>query len=268
MSRAIRGTFGAVAAALLVSTSALAAPDGALADAPEFIGPPPPPVAAPAAAAPAVPVAPAPVAALPTAAPRAAGSARATNAWLRQSARPAAEKLETKAPMSPLRVGAMLVLVAALGGGAYYARRRRKTAPVATASEKLRVLGSTRVGPKAFAVVAEVGGKRLLLGVTDQAVNTLAWLEDGADEEERADRASYPAPVRREADETLQGPSGFLRVLRSAVGSGDARKVAVDEIANSTRDEVTLSRRSKPQSSDELEGQVKGLARRRRRDPS
>jgi flagellar biogenesis protein FliO len=259
MSRAVRNAFGAASAALLISTAALAAPD---AD-PDFIGPPPAPTAAP---VPAALPAPAPAAVLPTPAPRAAGSARPTNAWLRQSPRPAPEKLETKASMSPLRVGAMLLVVAALGGAAFYARRRRQTGrALPRAEEKLKVLGSTRVGPKAFAVVAEVGGKRLLLGVTDQAVNTLAWLEDGADEEEREERVSHPAPVRREADE---GPGGFLRVLRSAVGSGDARKVAVDEIARSTRDEVTLSRRSKPESNDELEGQVKGLARRRRREPS
>jgi flagellar biogenesis protein FliO len=163
----------------------------------------------------------------------------------------------------------MLVLVSVLGGVAYYARRRRQVRPAPTAAEKLRVLGSTRVGPKAFAVVAEVGGKRLLLGVTDQAVNTLAWLEsDAADESEQSEtRASRPAPIRRDADEVAQGPGGFLRVLRSAVGSSDVGTVAADEVAKKTRDEVTISRRGKAVEGEELEGQVRGLAR-RRRDPS
>jgi flagellar biogenesis protein FliO len=268
MKPAVRSAFCAASAALLVSASAFAAEPYAAAD-PTLIGPPPPPVVAPpapVAAAPAPP--PAAVAAAPTPAPRAAGSARPAP-WLRQPARPAADKLETKAPMSPVRVGMMLLLVALLGGAAYYAHKRRKVAPAAVASEKLKVLGSTRVGPKALAVVAEVGGKRLLLGVTDQSVNTLAWLDsDDSEEGERAsvERPSRPAPIRRDADEAVQGPSGFLRVLRKAVGSGE-RSVAVDEIAKRTRDEVTLSRRSKPESLEELEGQVKGLAR-RRREPS
>jgi hypothetical protein len=116
-------------------------------------------------------------------------------------------------------------------------------------------------------VVAEVSGKRLLLGVTDQSVNTLAWLDAEPaelDEREAPSRPSRPAPLRREPEESAQGPSGFLRVLRKAVGTGDARAVAVDEIARQTRDEVTISRRGKAEHNEELEGQVRGLARRRR----
>ena len=217
----------------------------------------------------ATPVAAPPVQPAPAAKP-ATPAAPATAAWLRQASRPAPKKLETRAGMSPWRVSIMLIAVAVLGGFAYYARRRKQAPTAQSVTEKLKVLGSTRVGPKAFAVVAEVGGKRLLLGVTEQAVNTLAWLEaDAADVEERSEpaRASRPAPVRRDADEAVQGPSGFLRLLRNAVGSAEGRGVAADEIAKQTRDEVTLSRRGKPEVTDELEGQVRGLAR-RRRDPS
>jgi flagellar biogenesis protein FliO len=260
MSRRSLGFVAGLVTALLSATAPVFAADAAAPAA--FIGPPPAPTAVPAAPAAVLPPPAAPVAALPRPAP--------SSGWLRSSSRPATKKLETREPMSPLRVGGMLILVAALGGGAYYVRRRRQGgSPLPTAAEKLRVLGSTRVGPKAFAVVAEVSGKRLLLGVTDQSVNTLAWLDAEPaelDDRELGSRPSRPAPTRREADESVQGPSGFLRVLRNAVGSGE-RAVAVDEIAKQTRDEVTISRRGKAEHNEDLEGQVRGLAR-RRRDPS
>jgi flagellar protein FliO/FliZ len=175
----------------------------------------------------------------------------------------------------------MLALVATLGGVAYYARRRRQGARApAQAKAQLRVLGSTRIGPKANAVVVEVGGKRILLGVTEHAVNNLAWLDDEAsqvaDEREVSSTHTSAASLSSIPPEAA-GPSGFLKLLRNAVGSNAAREViASDEVARTTRDEVRLSHREPAARRERaatafddelLEGQVMGLVK-RRKEPS
>jgi len=211
--------------------------------------------------------------------PAPAPSAQPAPSWLRPTPKAAASALATKQGPSPLRIGGMLALVAALGGVAYYAHRRRRPALAGAAKEQPRVLGSTRIGPKATAVVVEIAGKRILLGVTEHSVNNLAWLDDeqnqAVDEEVSSMRAA-PAARPSVAPE-LAGPSGFLKLLRNAVGSGAAAKVvASDELARSTRDEVRLShhegarreRKAADQHADDLlEGQVMGLVKRRKETP-
>jgi len=189
----------------------------------------------------------------------------------------------------------MLLLVACFGGVAWYAKKKRQGATPATQKSGLRVIGTTRVGAKASAVVVEVSGKRLLLGVTDQNVSTLAWLDDepNAAVDDARDAGGLGARMSRGAyepdDVAAEGPSGFLRLLRNAVGSaaippdltaqrGPARGVAarvpgaaqkpaaVDEIVQATRDEVRISRRE-PEEPIAFEGQVMGLAKRRKESP-
>jgi flagellar biogenesis protein FliO len=255
--------------ALLALAASVLAGSVALAEPAPPIGPPPAPAAAPAPSLPAIAAA---LAADKKPAP-------APN-WLRKPAKPAAPALGTKQGPSPLRIGGMLALVATLGGIAYYARRRKQAAPAAaTKKEQPRVLGSTRIGPKATAVVVEIAGKRILLGVTEHSVNNLAWLDDEqnqAVEDEVSSLRSASAARPSQAPENA-GPSGFLKLLRSAVGSGTAQKlVASDEVARTTRDEVRISRRDGARreqrpavehDDDLLEGQVMGLVKRRKEQP-
>jgi flagellar biogenesis protein FliO len=200
-------------------------------------------------------------------------------AWLRPDKPLAKRPLEMQHGPSPLRIGAMLLLVAGLGGVAFYARRKRQGAVAAEPKTALRVLGTTRVGPKATAVVVEVAGKRLLLGVTEQAVSTLAWLDDEAnaalDDGREASGVTERAVGAQPLDDVATaGPSGFLRLLRNAVGTGTAQKAtpasppraAADEIAGTLRDEVRLSFREQ-EDPVAFEGQVMGLARRRKETP-
>jgi flagellar biogenesis protein FliO len=71
-----------------------------------------------------------------------------------------------------------LALLLALAGTAVWLRKRRAAlGPLPEAEARLKVLASSRVGPKAFAVTASVGGRVMLLGVTDHNVSHLAWLE-------------------------------------------------------------------------------------------
>jgi flagellar biogenesis protein FliO len=265
-----------LAAALLVAGTVAAAT--AVAEPAAPLGPPVAP--APVVAAPVVP---APVPAVAVGAPPVAPApAKPAPNWLRKDTKPAAKpSLGTQQGPSPLRVGGMLLLVSALGGVAYYARRRRQQAGTpAQVKQQLRVLGSTRIGPKASAVVVEVAGKRILLGVTEHAVNNLAWLDDEANQavEEREASSVHTAPaVRPSAAPEAAGPSGFLKLLRSAVGSNAvAQVIPSDEVARATRDEVRLSHRGDSPArrergaafdDDLLEGQVMGLVK-RRKEPS
>lgn len=76
---------------------------------------------------------------------------------------------------------ALLVLIA---GGALWMRRRRRLlagGPDVEAQARLAVLSSTRLGPKSYAVAVTAGGRVLLLGVTEQTVNHLAWLDEPSD---------------------------------------------------------------------------------------
>lgn len=96
------------------------------------------------------------------------------------SATPAEARPSTGPVM--VRSLAAIALLAGLGATALFVRKRRGSgllAPVVRNDFRINVLGSTRVGPKAHAVVASVAGRVLLLGVTDNAVQKLAWLDGG-----------------------------------------------------------------------------------------
>jgi len=238
------------------------------------------------AAAPAAPAAPAPSPLVALAAAQVALDAgKPAPAWLRKDTKAPKPALATKDGPSPYRIGSMLFLVALLGGIAYYAKKRKQGAPAAQVNQQLRVLGSTRIGAKATAVVVEIAGKRILLGVTEQSVSNLAWLDDEANQavEEREVSATHTAAAhvtRPSAAPEAASPSGFLKLLRNAVGSGAAQKVVPsDEIARATRDEVRLSHKNPsprreravpPRETDDdalLEGQVMGLMKRRKESP-
>jgi flagellar biogenesis protein FliO len=185
-------------------------------------------------------------------------------AWLRKATPKPAPRVETKAALSPLRVGAMLSLVAALGGFAFYARRRRVGTPSKPKSERLDVLSSTRLGPKAHAVVTQVSGKKLLLGVTDQSVSVLAWLDsEPPHAESPAIELDEPSELAELSEPALpvENPTGFLRLLRNAVGSSAASPA--EEVARATQDHVQVSRRA-IETRELVEGQAAGILRRKR----
>src|SRR5439155_12925863 len=96
--------------------------------------------------------------------------AASTIPWLAQ---PSPATATFTAPESRTHSSRMLWLVLpalALGGAAVYMKlaKRRGVGPVA--ARKLEVLDTARVGPKAHVVMVAVGGRKLLLGVTEQSV--------------------------------------------------------------------------------------------------
>jgi len=113
--------------------------------------------------------------------------------WLRQSSDPEPSAASGSDSRSPVLTLLALLLVAGLGAGALWLQRKKRTlSPIAAADARLTLLSSTRVGPKAYAVSAEVNGRVLLLGVTDHSVTHLAWI-DAPEPELPADLAS-PEP--------------------------------------------------------------------------
>jgi flagellar biogenesis protein FliO len=102
--------------------------------------------------------------------------------WLR-AAKPTAAVIAAPAPegTSVWRALAVLLVLGALAITAMVMRKKRAALSVLPESAtRVRVLSSARIGPKANAVVAEVGGRVLLLGVTDTNVARLAWLDRDA----------------------------------------------------------------------------------------
>jgi LPXTG-motif cell wall-anchored protein len=120
--------------------------------------------------------------------------------WLRQGGDFEPSAATGSDSHSPVLTLLALLLVAGLGAGALWLQRRKRTlSPIAGADARLTLLSSTRVGPKAYAVSAEVSGRVLLLGVTDHSVTHLAWLD--APEPELPLDLSSPEP--EEVAETL-----------------------------------------------------------------
>ena len=118
-------------------------------------------------------------------------------AWLSQRGKARAELGTHNEGPSTWRSLLLVVLVGGLGGGALYMKKKRGQAPKAVQlPANLRVIASTRLTAKAQAIVAQVGGRTILLGVTDTSVRRLAWLDENpalATETETERRDSAPA---------------------------------------------------------------------------
>lgn len=97
--------------------------------------------------------------------------------WLAQpqNAAPAAAAAPQPSPV-PWRASLLIAVSAALGGAAVWVRSRKGGLAKLTSSRELRVISTVRVGPKGHLVLAGIGDRALLLGVTDNSVRRIAWL--------------------------------------------------------------------------------------------
>lgn len=201
--------------------------------------------------------------------------------WLRADSHRQTSSTTASSRSSLGRVFAALVLVAAGGYFVWRKTRNARKTPLPTKTH-IRVVGGTLVGPKARAVVADVGGRLILLGVTEQSVRKLAWLDaiegiessDERDDGERSSRtANEPQPQRlvpqRKAERyNASAPRfKFSEVLRDAVGM--KTRPMTDSalvLAENTQDRISLSvtrgqaRRDAPLI--DIEGQAAGLVSR------
>lgn len=121
---------------------------------------------------------------------------------------------------SGFTLGALLIVLALAAAAIVVRHRRGKRAPIPVSESRLTVLSSSRIGPKAYAVTAHVGGRVMLLGVTDHTVTHLGWL-DAPEEEapigkrERRERLDEPGLVDDLPDDY---PGSALRAASGAPG--------------------------------------------------
>lgn len=206
-------------------------------------------------------------------------------AWLRQSR----ESPETKVPTEESSGWSLsvlaLVLLGGLAGGAVVMKVRRNAPAPWLAPSAVRVLSTTRLSPKASLVTAEVHGRVILLGVTEQSVSELGWIDDTSETPPPADDEESASDQPRPAAATPRG--GFGQVFGSVFGAGERRpkepefrgnpNVAALIAARETRDVVSTNysrasagaerrssggRPAEPEA--RVETQVAGLVRRRR----
>lgn len=228
--------------------------------------------AAPVAAAPAPVPAPAPVAAAPA------------KDWLRTQHKEAAAPATSESSSGAGRLALLGLFLSGLGGAAIYLKRRQGGSGAKIFSSEVQVVSSARVGVKAQVVVIAIGGRKMLLGVTDAGVSRLAWLDGELEGDELVNNAAeqdfftqqpdygdddeqeQPAVIRtppREA--TMERPPmrGFREALFGALGQRhatvdtSAENVAAS-IADSTRDVVTRSSAAqRPQTNQRAQQRVR-----------
>ena len=199
--------------------------------------------------------------------------------WL--AARPAPKPVASGRSAIP-SLGRMIGLLLVLGtlgiATLYFKRRGGAEAKRAPSPKRLSVVSSTRIGPKAHAVVISVAGRQMLLGVTDASVKRLAFIDEIEEDEREQERE----PARRVGSAALRGAAiavrtvtpepvkpGFADLLKTAFGkrpvASPPETSAAAILASETQDTVG----GKPVSGNpasvrmlDVEGQAQGLIRR------
>ncbi|HEX2874282.1 MAG TPA: flagellar biosynthetic protein FliO [Polyangiaceae bacterium] len=213
-------------------------------------------------------------------APAASAAPGKAPSWLAPKPAPkAAATGRSAVPSFGRMLGAVLVL-GTLGIASLYFKRRGKGETKRVPSpKKLSVVSSTRIGPKAHAVVISVAGRQMLLGVTDSSVKRLAFIDEIEEEERELEREREPA--RRPASQAaLRGAAiavrtvtaepvkpGFSDLLKAAFGKREPAPAtdAASILAAETQDTVG-GKAVAPSPSNvrmlDVEGQAQGLLRR------
>jgi flagellar biosynthetic protein FliO len=170
----------------------------------------------------------------------------------------------------------LVLVLGALGGAALYLKRRGKPELKSAATkQRLSVLSSTRIGPKAHAVVISVAGRQMLLGVTDSSVKRLAFIDELSEEHEEArlpaarplpgaTRMAATAAARAAAADPAQGRS-FADLLKSTFKKREIVETdAASILAAETQDVVAGKPAQAPSNVRmlDVEGQAQGLVRR------
>ncbi len=134
---------------------------------------------------------------------------------------------------SPWRMFSVLFFIALIGGAALYVKQVKGGGAMAALLGKpsgsgLRVVDSTRVGPRAQLVVAEFNGRRFLIGVNDSSIRRLAYLgrAEGARERSGVDLRASNASSSDEAPIDVPAPQGgFTEAMRRALSQSASQPV-------------------------------------------
>jgi flagellar biogenesis protein FliO len=121
-----------------------------------------------------------------------------------------------ESPEIPWKSAVLLLGVAAIGVFAWRHRNRFRSVAEGKVGARLSVAGSVRVGPKAHLVLANVGDRALLLGVTDDSVRRIAWIDQPAETPPKLLSSSPPA---KKAQAETAVKSVGREVLKAAAAS-------------------------------------------------
>jgi flagellar biogenesis protein FliO len=217
------------------------------------------------------------------AAPAPAVAAPKPPAWLAKRPAPKVVATGKSAIPSTGRMLGLVLVIGSLGGAALYLKRRGRSETSRVAPpQRLSVLSSTRIGPKAHAVVISVAGRQMLLGVTDSSVKRLAFIDEL--EEEDSERGREREPARRVASQaatrgaaiavrtvtpTSSKAGSFADVLKTAFGRRapapapemDAASILAAETHDSVGGKPVAGNAANVRMVD-VEGQAQGLIRR------
>lgn len=220
----------------------------------------------------------------PVAAPLPPAPVAKPPAWLSKRPAPKAAATGTSAMPSTGRMLGLLLVMGSLGGAALYLKRRGRPDPKRAAlPQRLAVLSSTRIGPKAHAVVISVAGRQMLLGVTDSSVKRLAFIDEIEEEErEREPLLGREPAARRAAAQAATRGAGiavhtvsptpakagsFADMLKTAFGKRaaepetDAASILAAETHDSVGGKAVAGNPGNVRMLD-VEGQAQGLIRR------
>jgi flagellar biogenesis protein FliO len=135
----------------------------------------------------------------PTTSPLTTAPDRSARPWL---ASPTSKPVATgETPEIPWKSAVLLVGVAVLAIFAWRSRNRFRGLAEGKAGARLSVVGSVRVGPKAHLVLAHVGDRSLLLGVTEDSVRRIAWIDQPAAGAAPPRLMTSSAPAKRTTSE-------------------------------------------------------------------
>ena len=215
----------------------------------------------------------------PVVAPAPVAAPGKSPSWL--AARPAPKPVASGRSAIPSmgRMVGLLLVLGTLGVATLYFKRRGRSPDTkrAPSPKRLSVVSSTRIGPKAHAVVISVAGRQMLLGVTDASVKRLAFIDEIEEEEREQERE----PARRVASSALRGAAiavrtvapepvkpGFSDLLKAAFGKRPGVSAPETDAASILAAETQDTVGGKPvvASSNvrmlDVEGQAQGLIRR------
>lgn len=210
--------------------------------------------------------------------------------WLRQPRETREDKADEKSSGDWTLSVLALVMLGGLAGAAVVMKLRRGAPAPWLPPAPVRVLSTTRLSPKASLITAEVHGRVLLLGVTEETVTELGWLDGTSESLAAANDDADAAEEHRGASAVNTEPArGFGQVLGTVFRAGERKpkdvefrgnpNVAALIAARETRDVVSTNysraaagaeRRSSPNlraaepEAARVETQVAGLVRRRR----
>jgi|GEM_PF-1253345 len=162
--------------------------------------------------------------------------------WLRKQSPELAQAADAS---SSWRTVLALLILAGLVTYAWFARHRRGQGVAAPSLGTIRVLGTTRIGPKAQIVVAEIGGQTFLLGVTEQHVTRLAEVGESQPKSRSGRMPDLEAdddPITS-SQIPLNGAGRFAEMLKTTLNATPRRRsITASDIATEETDDVVSSR--------------------------